>query len=72
MCVWPTCIFVYPLHVWCLPEARRGYLITWNYSYRWLYAAMKMLGIKPGSNSPAPETGSLSEPGAAILARLAD
>lgn len=49
------------LHVWtrlceCLGpvEARSGYLIPWNWSYVWLWAAMWLLEFVLGSSTGAP------------------
>lgn len=33
-----------------LAEAQRGHWIPWGWSYRWLSAAMWVLGIKPWSS----------------------
>lgn len=29
------------------PEARKGYWMTWNWSCRWFYVTMLVLGTKP-------------------------
>jgi hypothetical protein len=42
------------LHTICRPEqARRGLRIHWNWSYRWLRAAMWVLGIELKSTRSA-------------------
>jgi hypothetical protein len=33
----------------CVPHVSRGPQIPWNWSYRWLWATMWVLGIEPGS-----------------------
>jgi hypothetical protein len=47
MCIFPVCISVHPLLVWI--EPRRRFRISWKWSYRYLWAIMCMLGIKPWS-----------------------
>ena len=36
-----------------IPEVRRGHQIPWNWNYRWLWATMWVLGIKPGGSGRA-------------------
>ena len=37
----------------CVPGARRGRHSSWNWSYRWLWATMWLLGVKPRSSGMA-------------------
>lgn len=53
MCEYTVCIHVCIMPVCIVPmEARRGYHI-WNWSYRWLWDAVWVLGTKPGSSGQA-------------------
>jgi hypothetical protein len=52
MNVLPACMSVPHLHIVC-SEARRGYQIPWNWSYRWLWAVTWGLGIKSRSSERA-------------------
>lgn len=47
LCVWMlACVYVCAPCVCLVPEARRGHHIPWDWSYRRLWAAMSVLGIK--------------------------
>lgn len=42
-------MYVFPLHACLVPlKARRGCWVSWNCSYRYLLAAMLLLGTEPG------------------------
>lgn len=49
-CVWVFCLhYVFVPHTCVVPTgATRGYWLHWDWSHRWLWAAMEVLEIKPG------------------------
>lgn len=53
-CVW-ACVYVYMYTVSTPPpsEVRRGNSVPWNWSLKWLLAAMWVLGTKPKSSARA-------------------
>lgn len=50
----PACMSVHHLCVWDPLETRRGHQIFWNWSYRYLWATLWVLGVEPGSLEERP------------------